>query len=81
MKNISDLDINGSNIRSKFSACDIFFIAFLEISIDRKNLVKTTLAEFSNKPLKDLKKKIRISFTGEHGTDGGKLFLFLSVSY
>jgi len=44
---------------------------FLEIMIDRKNLLKTTLAEFLYMPAKTLRQKIKVKFTNENGIDGG----------
>ena len=74
-------DIDGLDTRRKFFVFDIFLITFLAISIDRKDLVKTTFAEFSNIPLKDLRKKIKIFYMGEQGIDVGKLLLLLNINY
>ena len=47
------------------------FFYLLAIQIDRKDLVRTTLIEFSNRPLKALKQKTKVSFQGESGVDAG----------
>ena len=48
--------------------------------IDRTNIIQSTLAEFSNHFLADLRKKIKITFANEHGIDAG-LLRFLPILF
>jgi len=44
----------------------------LAIKIDRENLLKTTIEEFSDKPLKKIFQTISVKFLNEDGVDDGK---------
>ena len=63
--------MKASEQTSEVSYNYLLFSYLLAILIDRKDLVRTTLIEFSNRPLKVLKQKTKISFQGESGIDAG----------
>ncbi len=46
---------------------------FLDLQIDRKNLVFSTMKEFKDRPIRDLFQFIQISYKDETGIDAGKL--------